>query len=209
MVMADSGDELLSRAVSGDQGALTALLEQCGPRVRGRLEGKIAAQWRSALDVDDVMQVTYLEAFLHIERFEPSGMGSFVAWLTRIAENNLRDAVKELGRAKRPQPKNRVRAPVGDDSYVALCELLGATSTTPSRHAARGEVRRVLESALGELPEDYAKVIRLYDLEGRSAAEVAGAMGRSTGAVYMLRARALDRLRDGLGPESAFFTHAP
>ena len=50
-------------------------------------------------------------------------------------------------------------------------------------------------------------MIRLYDLEGRPIAEVAAEMGRSSGAVHMLRARAHDRLRELLGPESAFFTN--
>ena len=49
------------------------------------------------------------------------------------------------------------------------------------------------------LPPDYARTIQLYDLEDRSVEEVAAAMGRSAGAVFMLRTRALDRLRVLLG----------
>ena len=63
--------------------------------------------------------------------------------------------------------------------------------------------------ALGSLPGDYEKVVRMYDLEGRPIGEVAAELGRSEGAVYMLRARAHDRLREQMGPASKFFTHAP
>lgn len=166
----------------------------------------MSSVWQSALDPDDVMQVTYLEAFLRIERFQPRHEGSFLAWLTLIAENNLRDAIKELERQKRPNPRHRVQAGGQDDSYVALVELLGATMTTPSIVAARSELQSALDQALNTLPADYAKVVRLYDLEGRDAKEVAQLMGKSPGAVYMLLARAHDRLRDALGSGSQFFS---
>jgi len=204
--MTGSEMELARRAIAGDEDALAELLEEFGPQVRQRLGGRIGAQWQSVFEEDDVLQITYLEAFLRIGRFECIGEGAFLAWLTRIAENNLRDAIRELGRVKRPQPANRVESPSGDESYAALCDVLRVTSVTPSHHAARGEARRILDGAIEKLPADYARVVRLYDLEGRSAAEVAGAMGRSTGAVYMLRARAHDCIRELLGPESAFFS---
>jgi RNA polymerase sigma factor (sigma-70 family) len=63
-----------------------------------------------------------------------------------------------------------------------------------------------MEGALRQLPPDYEKVIRLYDLAGKSPAEVAQEMGRSQGAVFMLRARAHDRLREVLGSSSQFFS---
>lgn len=200
-------DQLVSRAVAGDEDALCELLRQFGPQVRERVKNRIGQQWRSSVDEDDVLQVTYLEAFLLINQFQSRGPGSFLAWLTHVAENNLRDAVRGLQAAKRPDPRRRVQ-PKGSDSFVALVEMLGCTDTTPSRHAARDESARFLEAALGTLPPDYERVVRLYDLEGQSAAEVAAQLGRSTGAIYMLRARAHERLRESLGSGSNFFTDA-
>jgi DNA-directed RNA polymerase specialized sigma24 family protein len=121
-------------------------------------------------------------------------------------QNTLRDAIKVLERKKRPDPARRVYAPAGDESYVALVDLLGETTTTPSRNVAAGEVGRIIRDMLDRLPADYASVIRLYDLEGQSAPDVAAAMGRSPGAVHMLRARAHDRLRSLLGTETSFFS---
>jgi RNA polymerase sigma-70 factor (ECF subfamily) len=200
--------QLLDQAGAGDRAAMAELLRRHGPVVRSRLAARISSVWQASLDADDVMQVTYLEAFLRITSFQPRSEASFVAWLSQIAENNLRDAIKELERLKRPNPRNRVQpAPAGEDSYVALVELLGATLTTPSIQAARGELKAALDDALAKLPPDYAQVIRLYDLEGLDATEVGRRMNRSQGAVYMLLARAHDRLRDFLGTESRFFTH--
>ncbi|HEY3242379.1 MAG TPA: sigma-70 family RNA polymerase sigma factor, partial [Phycisphaerae bacterium] len=68
------------------------------------------------------------------------------------------------------------------------------------------EISREMAAAIGKLPADYAKVVRMYDLEGRSVAEVAAAVGRSEGAVYMLRSRAHDRLRELLASASRFMS---
>jgi len=158
------------------------------------------------VDPDDVLQVTYVEAVMDIGRFQPRHEGSFLAWLTLLAENNLRDAIKELDRAKRPSPRKRVESGATDESYVALVELMGATLTTPSIQAAKGEIRTALDAALDRLPPDYSRVIRLYDLGGRSVEDVSTDMGKSQGAVFMLRARAHERLKQVIGRESQFFS---
>lgn len=195
-------------AVAGDEEALSELLAVFGPEVRERLKSKIGPQWRGTLDEDDVMQVTYLEAFLRINQFKPRGAGSFMAWLSQVAENNLRDALRGLQAAKRPNPRDRVQVTPkpGEDSYIALVEMLGTTEATPSRAAAKTEGAALLEHALGTLPPDYERVVRLYDLEGQSAADVAAQLGRTQGAIYMLRARAHQRLADALGSQSRFFS---
>lgn len=197
---------LLQRAVEGDATALRVLLEHFGGEVRSRIRGRIEKRWQASLDEDDVMQVAYLEAFLHIDQLTARDSATFLGWLTRIAENALRDAVRGLSRQKRPDPARRVMASCGPDSYVGLLECLGVTTTTPSREAARRDASAILEAAVGRLPEDYKTAVRLYDLEGRPVAEVASTMGRSAGAVHMLRARAHDRLREDLGTSSQFFT---
>lgn len=192
---------VVAAAVAGDNDALTRLLAECSPPLQARLAGKIAPAFRTVLDTDDVLQVTYLEAFQRIGRFEPRGPGAFLAWITRIAENNLLDAVRALERAKRPSPRLRMQA--NDDSSVALYDRLVVTTTTPSRHAAKSEINAAVASALDCLPADYARVIHLYELNGHTSTEVADILGRSEGAVFMLRARALDQLREllaGSGP---------
>jgi RNA polymerase sigma-70 factor (ECF subfamily) len=186
---------LLQKASAGDSDSLRALLEQFGPQVWNEVRSNIGAQWQSMVDADDVMQVTYLEAFLQAQQLTARDAAGFLAWLRRIAQNNLRDAIKELERKKRPHPGRRVQAPAGEESYVALVEMLGVTSSTPSRHVAAQETQRLVESVLDALPSDYRTAVRLYDLEGCPIGDVAERMGRSSGAIHMLRARAHDRLR--------------
>ena len=204
--MAEPDTELIDQAVEGDTAALRTLLTRYGPEARRAIQGKIGKKWRAVLEEDDVMQVTYLEAFLHIDQLIGRNPASFVAWLKRIAENVLRDAIRELERKKRPNPAKRLHTTVTEESYVTLLDYVGGTSTTPSRHARRNEARDMIEHAMQQLPPDYRDVLQLHHLEGRGVTEVATKMGRSEGAVYMIRARALERLRSLLGAESKFFT---
>lgn len=199
-----SDNELLTRAAEGDADALSALLERHGPNVRRRIARSIPARWRSLLSDDDVMQQTYADAFRTIDRFTSQGEGSLERWLARLAKCNLQDAIKGLEAEKRGGQRRRVGAPDLDRSYADLLEQLPGSWTTPSRSAAKNEARVALDEAIGGLSETYRNVIRLYDLEGRAIEEVAEVMGRSQGAVYMLRARAHDRLRQTLGAASQF-----
>lgn len=189
--------ELVHAAHGGDAEAVSELLRLHGPIVEQSL--RIGENWRAVLDPADVMQITYLEAFMQIRSFDPERGTTFRSWLQRIAENNLRDAVRGLERAKRPNPRHRLRAATHEDSLAGLFEELEATSSTPSRNLGQREACRMLEAAIAALPETYADVIRMYDLESRPIEEVAGNLGRSPGAIHMLRARAHDRLREHLG----------
>lgn len=203
--MSDEQD-LLRCAVEGDREAFRTLLERYGGQVWAGIDARIGPQWRSLIDAEDVMQVTYIEAFLQAGELTARDGAGFAGWLRRIAENNLRDAMKELQRKKRPHPARRVHASGGDDSYITLVELLGSSTGTPSRHVARQEAAEVIDAKLQCLPEAYAQVIRLYDLQGLDIAQTAQRMQRSPGAVHMLRVRAHDHLRAILGAETDFFT---
>ena len=199
-------DDILRKANTGDAEALAALLREVGPRVRERIAPKIGRQWAGLIEADDVMQVTYLETFVQFGRMTIKDEESFVAWLTKVAENNLCDAIRAFACAKRPDPRKRVTGSANDESFVGLVEVLGVTTTTPSRVAAEHEGVSIMNRALAGLPADYAKVVRLFDLECKPIEEVARELGRSTGACYMLRARAHDALREAMGTASQFFS---
>ena len=60
---AEIDESLVTQAVSGDHKALSQLLDRFAPRIQREVAGQISQQWRSALDAEDIMQVTFLEAF--------------------------------------------------------------------------------------------------------------------------------------------------
>ncbi len=202
--MNEPDEQLLRRAKTGDSAALGELLMRFGPRIRMELD--INPKWQSVLEVDDVLQVTYFEAFEQIGRFA-GDVPAFSRWLRRIAENNLKDAIHWLHREKRPQPEHRVTPSDDEDSLVWLCQRLTGGVESPSRHAVGNEVRQLLEAEISNLPSDYRDVLRWIYLEGKTVGEVAQRIGRTKGAVHLLRIRAVDRLRERLGSGSAFLSY--
>lgn len=204
--MDDSIQQLVERAQRGDDTALSSLLEHVGLDLQEHIERQIGPRYRGKFGADDVLQVTFLEAFLRIGAIKGEGAATFGAWIRRIADNNLRDAIRELERDCRPSPGREVRAVDPDASYAALVEQVAITTQTPSRACAKEDIRRGVDSALRELPAEYEQALRLFELEGLSGEEVAGRMGRSHGAVRMLLARARERLAEVLGSDSRFFS---
>ncbi|MCP4592542.1 MAG: sigma-70 family RNA polymerase sigma factor [bacterium] len=203
----DSANDRLQRATRGDRTALVELLEGAGPVVRRRIAGDIPQRFRSVLSVDDVLQQTYVDAFLNIHEFFSRGGDAFVTWITTIAQRNLIDARRMLEAEKRGRGRQNVASGMSDDSFIDLYEQLGRTHTTPSRHASRREARVAIEKAIAELPPSYRRVVEMYDLQECPVDRVAEAMDRSTGAVFMLRARAHRLLRGALGSATDYLTN--
>ena len=186
-------DERVSRAVAGDLDVLDELLREAAPAVRAGLS--IDPLWSRSFDRDDVLQVSFLEAYLRIRTLRILTRSGFRSWLARIAANNLRDAVRGLEREKRPDARRRVtRGPEGQSARTLLASILDETPTASGQVARREEVAR-LRAVIERLPESYRHVIEAVDLEERPVADVAVELGRRVGAVHMLRSRAHDRLR--------------
>lgn len=199
-------NERLEAAIGGDADALAELLESEGPRIRAIVERELPSRFQSLLSADDVMQQTYADAFLSISGFVPRGDGAFGGWLLKLAKRNLVDAIRMLSAEKRGGKRHKIEAGALEQSYAELYEVMLRTYSTPSRSVAGREAKMALESALSQLPEHYAEVIRAYDLEGCPIEEAAERVKRTAGATYMLRARAHDRLAEVMGSASRYFT---
>jgi RNA polymerase sigma-70 factor (ECF subfamily) len=204
--VSSSNGKLVESAARGDPDAIAQLLEESAAALRGSLAGAIPPRWQALLAVDDVIQETYIDAFLDIGHFDPHGEGSFLAWLLTLAKRNLLDALRMLDAEKRGRNRRRLVPLGGEDSFLALYEELVYSRSTPSQNVARSEAAAMLRRAIEQLPDSYRTVIQLYDLEGRSAAEVATAMNRTIGAVFMLRGRAHRHLRVAMGTASLYLT---
>ena len=146
-----------------------------------------------------MLQVTFLEAFLRIRSLEHATLAAFRAWLHRIAEHNLLDAVRSLARDKRPDAHHRItQGAAGESSRTLLLNVAGTNGTAGGAAVLAEQIAR-LHAAIAELPRSYRTVVEHLDLQERPLAEVATSLQRSVGAVHMLRARAHDRLAELLG----------
>ena len=187
-------DARVARAVEGDLDELEHLLRALEPELRSSLS--IDSRWNRSFDRDDVLQVSYLEAYLRIRTLRTPTVAGLKGWLWRIAENNLKDAIRGLERGKRPDAKHRLtRGPEGESARTLLAAMTGNDPTAGGQVSGKEDVER-MRDAIDRLPASYRRIIDEVDLAERTIAEVAADWDKSVGALHMLRSRAHDRLRE-------------
>jgi RNA polymerase sigma-70 factor (ECF subfamily) len=198
---------LVAAAVGGDRVALERLLLAHYDELARRVAARLPARIQAIQAVEDILQITFSQAFRDIGDFEPRTNASFGNWLARIAENRLLDAIKQHDAPKRGGDLRRVADAARDDSRIlSLWEWIAANDTSPSSVVAREEALHALHVALAALPEDQREAIRLKHLEGKSLEDTAAAMGRTPDAVRGLIHRGKEQLQDAMGRASRWIS---
>lgn len=194
------GDPVIVRLIAEARrhapGALDRLLESYRNYLRLLARTGIDSSLRGKADPSDLVQETLMKAHQHFDQFQGLTEAELIAWLRRILARNLADLVRRFKAAgarsvRREQSLDEV---FGVPSRFML-ELVAPNGHSPSQSAQRREISIVLADALAELAADHREVVVLRTLEGRDWDDVARAMGRSPGAVRLLWARALKKLR--------------
>jgi RNA polymerase sigma-70 factor (ECF subfamily) len=181
---------LIEKTREGDEAAFAALFNRCRRRLAVLIHYRMGLELRSFLEVEDILQETWLRAFQHVDAFAYRGPGSFMRWLAVIAQHVIVDEAKQRGRQKRRAP-----AMVGLRSESNPHGPDPMDSRSPSRLMARAEDERRIFRQLDALPADYKEVILLAKIEGLPSAEIAERLGRTREATALLLHRALKRFR--------------
>ncbi|HUF52655.1 MAG TPA: sigma-70 family RNA polymerase sigma factor [Dehalococcoidia bacterium] len=176
--------ELAGRARGGDLASFNELVERYQTSVYNlclRMLGSVAA--------DDATQEAFISAYRHLDRFRG---GSFRAWLFSIASNACYDEM----RRKKARPAFSLDHAAGPDDRA-----FDAPSGEPTMeaHAENTELRRALEAALQQLPEEQRLALVLCDVQGVDYAEIAEMTQTSLGTVKSRISRARARMRAILG----------
>lgn len=146
-------------------------------------------------EAEEAVQAAYLSAFANIGSFE--GRSALSTWLTRIVINEA------LGRARAEQRRRTRLEQEGVAVLDAYRENLarGSEADSPDASVAREQIRRLLERAVGELPEIFRTVFVLREVEGLSSEETADVLGIPLATVKTRLLRARRRLQQMLEPE--------
>jgi RNA polymerase sigma-70 factor (ECF subfamily) len=196
-------EALVTAASCGDRVALERLLLAHYDQLERRIAAKLPSRLQSTQAVEDILQLTFLQAFRDIRRFEPQVKATFGDWLARIAENRLYDAIKQHDRQKHGGDLRHIDDDSSDDRRIlSLWDWIAAADTSPGSVAARGEALHALQVALATLPHDQHEAIRLHLLEGKSLEETAAAMGRTPDAIRGLVYRGKQGLLAAMGRAS-------
>ncbi len=182
---------LLERIRAGDEAAFSTLFRKYSPRLSVLIHYKLSPEMRNHVEVDDVLQEAFLAASRQLGNFTYRNPGSFMSWISRIADHIIVDAARRQGRLKR-RPVELVRFKTESNPQGAEA----IDSTTPSRILAGKErVGQVLKRLDG-LPEDYRQVVLLAKIEGLSMGEIAERLGKSRENAAVLLHRAIQCLRE-------------
>jgi len=179
-------EELVRRVRQGDEAAARALFARHAGELRERAQLRLPATLRGRLAASDVMQEAYLAAFLALGDFEDRGDGSFAAWLRKILEHRITNAVRDgIAAAKRDA---RRQVPIPTDTRGAGPD---PGQASPSEDAMASEDAALLAAARACLAPDHATVISLVHDEGLTLVAAGVRMGRSPDAARKLYARAM------------------
>ena len=187
---ATSTFDLIERFRQGDDLAFRELFQKYRPRLAVLVHYKLSDFLRRRLEVEDIIQDVFLEASQNIERFTYRSPGSFMSWLSRIADHVITDEARAQARQKRAAGELiRLRSDSNPNGPEPI------DPATPSRILVQSESTEKLFAQLEALPPDYREAILLAKVECLSSAEMAERLGRSREAVAVLLCRALQRLR--------------
>lgn len=178
---------LLRAARDGSPEALGQLYERCAGRLLAIIRLRMGRDLRARLESRDILQNTLLKSFQRLDQFEGGDLASLMAWLARIAENEIRDQADFQHRQRRD-----VAAAVSIDDSQA--PALVARVRSALSQAILSEDGERLEQALESIEADYREVIVLRKFEELGFREIGARMGRSEDACRMLLARALTAL---------------
>ena len=145
---------------------------------------------RDDAEAEDALQEAYIQAYRSLATFR--GDAQLSTWLARIVANEALQRLRKQTRRAEIVPLQS--ADGGKLEQVTDSDMDQAPDTT----AARGEMRRLLESQIDKLPAAYRTVFVLRAVEELSVEETAAVLDLPPATVRTRHFRARSMLREAL-----------
>jgi RNA polymerase sigma-70 factor (ECF subfamily) len=146
-------------------------------------------------EAEDAVQAAYLSAFTNMGKFE--ARSSLSTWMTRIVVNEA------LGR-RRAEERRRRHLEEEGIAMLEVCRenfMRGSEAESPEAAIGRDQIRKLLERAIGDLPDPFRTVFVLREIEGLSAEETAEILDVPVATIKTRLHRGRRRLHEMLAPE--------
>ena len=176
--------ELIERTLAGDHSAFELLMERFQQKIY-RVAFSIV---REAGEADSVTQDTFVQAYMHLKRFE--GRSGLETWLIRIAINRSRDSLRRrrfvsLFTTTEEGDERPVIEPVDD-------------RPDPERNMLVSQLRAAIARAERTLSPQQKLIFRLRHYEDLPLEEIAVHLGLRPGTVRAQMFRAASKIRKEL-----------
>ena len=174
--------ELINRIMNGERELFEILIRRNNPYLY-----KLGMSYGfKHEDVEDLMQETFIAAYLNIRKFE--GLSSFRTWITRIMLNQCYQKVQKLSF------KYEKANDIINEKITPMFESNRSTDTYTS--VLNHELSNIVANALLSIPFAYRMVFSLRELNGMSTAETAEVLDISETNVKVRLNRAKHMLRE-------------
>lgn len=178
-------DRRLATAIlRGDERALRQFMDEYFPRLYRYARHRL----NNPADVDEVVQATLSQAARRLETYR--GEATLLTWLVQICRHEISRSLTQAAREDMMQPF------LNDDLLRAVVEQIADARDNPEHMAARGEIISLVQFALDQLPEHYARALELKYVQGYGSREIAQVLDSSDEAVQSMLARARNAFRE-------------
>ncbi len=151
-----SDQEIITRILQGEKNLYAVIVH----RYNQRLYRVALSIMNDDAEVEDIMQVAYINAWENLERF--AFKASFSTWLTRILINESLLRLK-----KRSRSVNMNDDKMDKEIYQQHTKEV----QTPVAKIINAELKLALEDAIRQLPEKYRTVFIMREIEDMNVAE--------------------------------------
>ena len=174
---------LVRRMANGDEQALGALYDRWHPLVHA----VVLRILRQREDVEDVVEEAFWQAWRQAARFE-TARGSVQTWLLTIARSRALDKVRSLKRLR--------EEPLVGENGESIVQQVAVGD--PGLDAESAERRRIVITALAELPAEQREALELGYFGGLSQSEIADRTGQPLGTIKTRMRLAMQKLKGRL-----------
>jgi len=172
-------DKLVKQAKKGSNDAFNKLVS----KYREQLHFHIGKMIRDREQVEDLVQEVFMKAFDNLESYNTQY--AFSTWIYRIATNHTIDYLR-----KKKLKTLSINDPVTTKDGEMNVQLPDENFET-DRAIIRKQRKKMIESAISNLPEKYRDVIRMRHMEEMSYQEISDELDLPLGTVkaHIFRAR--------------------
>lgn len=118
-------------------------------------------------EAEDVMQETYVRAYLHLDQF--ANRARFTTWLTKIAVHEALARARKSGRMESLDSE--------DTPEFGMRHEPMSNTPTPEEKLFGKQMRALLEAAIDNLPQAYRSIFVMREIEEMSTVETAESLG--------------------------------
>lgn len=186
---------LVTLAQKGDESALNRLCRVYNERVLRIIRMRMGPELRTKMQSMDLVQDAFISALRSLENFTYENEGDFLRWVSKIAENRIRDNFDKIHANKRDVRKETPLDNNSSTTQDTFAEISAPVdNTTPSLIMSKREDLNRLEKAMEKLKPKYREVITLTKIERLTYKEAAKKMDKAPDAIRMLLSRAITAL---------------